>query len=190
MNPSSINSKPQFSRLLAAHIDGRATSVRYRQQQLQRLHRALASNKETLVHALVLDNGITKTEAYFEYAYALSELSEVYESINFGAELLASRSLEVPRFGIHRKRGMGLVYIKTDRTMSSIYSVTSPLGAALAAGNCIIVEVSRESVALLQQYRSLTIADASIYQIARLDLARDHERSLRPRYFRYRRSLT
>lgn len=130
-----------FPRLSAAYIDGRAHTARFRQQQFHRLHSVLVFNKSRLVEALQADNDYTELEAVFEFSLGLSELRSMYESVDLEAELAASRAVQSGQDGLQRKIGLGIVYIRPEKAKSSLYSILSPLCAALAAGNCVIVEV-------------------------------------------------
>jgi acyl-CoA reductase-like NAD-dependent aldehyde dehydrogenase len=143
-------SKTPFPRISAAHIEGSTRSVRHRQQQFHRLHSTLVSSKSQLVEALSIDNDFTDTEALFEYSLALFDLRHMYESLNLEAELAASNIIGRGHDGLLRKVGLGIVYIMPEKKKSSLYSVLSPLGAAMAAGNCVIVEVVIKHVPVLR----------------------------------------
>ena len=141
-DPQSSTSHP-FPRIAIAHVEGSARSVRHRQQQFQRLHLALVRDKIALVQALQDDNGYTGAEADFEYSLALSELRTHYESVDLGKELEDEKQIVNGSDKTTRCVGVGLVYIVPN---GDLYSIIAPLAAAMAAGNCAIIEVSLQSL--------------------------------------------
>ena len=140
---SSVNSLSRpFPRISIAHIEGTARSVRHRQQQFHKLHKALVEAKSSLTAAIKEDYGYSETEASFEYAFVLAELHATYGTISLEAENAAARRIEQGLDNMDRRIGAGIVYIRPDMSRTSLYSTVSPLSAAMAAGNCVIVEVS------------------------------------------------
>lgn len=127
-----------FPRISIADIEGTARSLRHRQLQFHRLQPALLKNKALLIQALEDDYGYSKVEALFEYSLSLSELRAHYESIDFEKEIRATKAIENGNESLNRYAGVGIVYIVPQ---GGIYSVLSPLCAAMAAGNCVIIEV-------------------------------------------------
>lgn len=142
MSPQGVTPQKYFPRITASHIEGNAHSVRFRQHQFHKLHSVLVSSKPQLVKALIADNGYTDPEAEYEFSLTLSDLRKMYESVDFEDELASSLAVQRGQDSLLRKRGLGIVYIRPERSKSSLYAVLSPLCAALAAGNCIIVEAS------------------------------------------------
>ena len=130
-----------FSRLLLAQVEGTAASTRHQQSQLQRLHKALADAKVDLISAIKDDHDHSDFEAAFEYCSALSSTRNHYESKDIAMEVEKSRSLELGKDNLHRAVGVGIVYI-IPTSHTPLHSIVSPLSAAIAAGNCVIVEVS------------------------------------------------
>jgi hypothetical protein len=131
-----------FPRLSIARIEGKARSVRYQQTQFRQLHESLTQSKDQLVRALRDDFGFSESEALLEYALALSDLRYHHGSLDLEKELAASRAIENKKKDACRSVGSGYVYIAPQ---IAVFSVLSPLCAALAAGNYIIVEVSKMS---------------------------------------------
>jgi acyl-CoA reductase-like NAD-dependent aldehyde dehydrogenase len=130
-----------FSSLLAAEIDDRTQNVRYRQKQLLRLHEVLVANRSEAQNAITADSGNTYAEASIEFFLAISELKKHYSALNLEKDLEEEYSVSKGKDAAGRTVGAGMVYIvPTAHTL--FYSVISPLSAAIAAGNCVIVEVS------------------------------------------------
>ena len=134
-----LASSNPFPRIAIAHVEDSARSLRHRQQQLQRLQVALAKNKTPLVQTLQDDYNYSDDEALFQYSLALSELQTHYESLNLEEELKSSRNIVNDNDRLVRFVGSGLVYVIPH---SGLYSVVAPLAAAMAAGNCVVIEVS------------------------------------------------
>lgn len=131
-----------FPRISIADVEGTARSLRHRQLQFHRLQPTLIKNKALLVQALEDDYGYSKVEALFEYSLSLSELRAHYESIDFEKEVQATKTIENGNESLNRSAAIGIVYIVPR---GGLYSVLSPLCAAMAAGNCVIVEVCLRS---------------------------------------------
>ena len=142
MFPSRPSTPLLFPRISTAYIEGAARSVRHRQQECHKLQRALVEAKSLITNALQDDNGYSEAEALFEYGLTLLELRQTYETINLEAENASARAIEEGHDNPQRVNSAGVVYIIPARSKSSLYCVLSPLGAATAAGNCVIVEAS------------------------------------------------
>jgi hypothetical protein len=127
-----------FPRISIAEVEGTARSIRHRQLQFHRLQPTIIRNKVLLVQALKDDYGYTEVEALFEYSLSLSELRAQYESLDFEKEVQATKTIEHGDESLNRYVGDGIVYIVPR---GGLYSVLSPLCAAMAAGSCVIVEV-------------------------------------------------
>ncbi|KEF61803.1 uncharacterized protein A1O9_03373 [Exophiala aquamarina CBS 119918] len=127
-----------FPRISIADIEGTARSLRHRQLQFHRLQPIIVKNKALLIRALEDDYGYSPGEALFEYSLSLSEVRFHYESIDFEKEVAATKTIENGNERLNRYAGVGIVYIVPR---GGLYSVLSPLCAAMAAGNCVIVEL-------------------------------------------------
>ena len=135
-----------FSRISIAEIEGIAGSVRHRQQQFHRVHTSLLKAKSSITEALRQDYSYTDWEADYEFLLALSELRNHYENLDLPSENATAHNIEQATENTHRSSALGIVYIIPDMKRSGFYAVISPLCAAMAAGNCIIVEVSLISI--------------------------------------------
>ena len=125
-----------FSRIEIAHLEGRAKSTRGRQNLLHSLNNTLRSSEKTIKNAILADTGYTDSEITLEYTLAIAELSTHYHSVSLDEDLKNQRALDDP----NSTTNVGIVYIAPSK-QNLFYSVISSLTAALAAGNCVILEV-------------------------------------------------
>lgn len=123
-----------------AAVDGILHNVIWRQTELEKLHKTLAREAAATQQAIVSDTGCTDTEALVEYLLALSDLKEHYRSLD--AETALKVEYAIARGGdfAERRDPIGIVYI-VPTTYTLFYSIIVAVGAALAAGNCVVVEV-------------------------------------------------
>lgn len=162
-----MSSTKPFPRIRAAAIDGRLSNIHHRRNQLEQLHDSLAQHAQAIRNAIVRDSGNTQAEAAIEYHLALSSLKEQYSSLDPASalenEYRIARGVDAP----DRREQAGIVYIvPTLHTL--FFSVISPLGAAIAAGNCVVVLLEnnlRELFGLLRRLLRAAL-DADIFDIA------------------------
>jgi hypothetical protein len=132
-----------LQRLVAATIDGRTESIRYRQDQLQSLHRTFAEEASAICDALAGDSNTTlfsNVEIETEFLLGMDAVRKFYEELDFDKELESEYSIAKGKNNKGRRVGVGIVLIRPT-THSRFYSVVEPLAAAIAGGNCIVVEV-------------------------------------------------
>ncbi|CAI7596982.1 unnamed protein product [Penicillium pancosmium] len=134
-------------RIIAANIDGRAENTRYRQSQFHRLQSTLVENIAEIQDAIRLDSGHTRQEVRAEVVLALQELRAHYVSLSLSKDLEAEYRIKNGKDSADACRGVGIVYI-TPTTHTLFYSVISALTAALAAGNCIVLELPQTTLVL------------------------------------------
>ena len=136
-----MSSSP-FAALQAAAIDGRTHSIYYRQYQLEALHQALLSNSSSIQQAIAVDTEHTPAEIAIEIHLTLQSLKASYETLQptkaLADEYLIASGKDAPS----NRVPAGIAYIEPC-THTLLYSVVAPLSAAIAAGNCVIVLVSR-----------------------------------------------
>lgn len=148
----SLNLKP----LLAAAIDGRLHNVIHRQRQLQNLHTAFQQSAGAIREAIVSDGVSTPAEAAVEYFAAIRCIKDAYESLSPEKALDAEYSVAANKNAPDNRVPAGIVYIEAiNHTM--FYSVVTPLVAAIAAGNCVVVllpQTLRNSSTLLRNLLS------------------------------------
>lgn len=130
-----------FSRILAGNIDGRTQNIRYRQTQFCRLQTILTQHVSEIQDAIRTDSGHTRQEVRAEVVFALQEIRTHYLSLSLEKDLEKEYRIANGKDSHDASRGTGIVYI-VPCTHTLFFSVISALSAALAAGNCVVVEVS------------------------------------------------
>ncbi|KAL4927329.1 uncharacterized protein BDV17DRAFT_267407 [Aspergillus undulatus] len=136
-----------FARLLASEIDGRAQNTRYRQSQFHSLQSSLVSNIEAIRSALTADSGNAPEEVQAEICLTLKEIRTHYDSLSLEDDLEREYRVAHGKDNGDGARGRGTVYvIPASHTMA--FSVVSALAGAIAAGNCVILELTKNTMAL------------------------------------------
>lgn len=130
-----------IDRLQESVVDGRTENGRYRQDQLQRLHRTLREESTRIIAALVADSQSSSSEVDAEYYLGMEAVRHFYDSLDFEKDLKEEYSVVRGEDNLTRRVGAGLVVIRPT-SHTRFYSIVTPLAAAIAAGNCIILEVS------------------------------------------------
>ncbi|KAK0719812.1 hypothetical protein B0H67DRAFT_643125 [Lasiosphaeris hirsuta] len=139
-----MSSQSAFDRLTAAAIDGRTETIRYRQTQLQSLHGALASPPTAANICRALTQGpSTPAEVEAEYALAMDAVRHAYDGLDVDAELEAEYSVVRGKGNEVRRIGVGMVVVRPTNH-ARFFSVLAPLAVAVAAGNCVILELGDE----------------------------------------------
>ena len=146
-----------LSRILAANIDGRTQNTRYRQSQFQKLQSTLVNHIAEIQDAIHSDTGHTRNEVRAEIVLALQEIRTHFSSLSLVKDLEAEYRISHGKDNSDSRRGAGIVYI-VPSAHTQFFSVISALSAALAAGNCIVLEVSssKSAIALLTKYITAT----------------------------------
>ncbi|KAJ9632343.1 hypothetical protein H2203_000748 [Taxawa tesnikishii (nom. ined.)] len=159
--------KQQFGQLRAAAIDGRTQTIYYRQAQLEKLYETLVENATSIQEVIVTDTGVSQAEARIEYSLALSSLREQYAQLDPLKEHEEEYLIREGRNAPSLRTGVGIVYIKPT-THTLFFSVISPLSAAIAAGNCVLLQLEnnlREVSGLLRKLLKDCL-DPSTFEIA------------------------
>lgn len=129
-----------IEKLLDTVVDGRAEVIRFRQDNLISLHDALRKESAALIAAQEKDTGASKTEIEAEHFLALEAIRHFYESLDFAKELETEYLVAHGRDNPGRRTGAGLVIIRPT-TYTRLFSILSPLAAAIAAGSVVALEV-------------------------------------------------
>ncbi|PKX97790.1 uncharacterized protein P174DRAFT_458383 [Aspergillus novofumigatus IBT 16806] len=137
----------QFSRLLAAEIDGRSQNTRYRQNEFHRLQSAVSQHIDEIQDAIQKDTGNGPEEVRAELCLALKEIRTHYLTLSLDKDLEKEYRVVAGKDNADARRGAGIVYI-VPSTHTMFYSIVSALSAALAAGNCIILELTKNTMVL------------------------------------------
>lgn len=130
-----------FAQLQAAAIDGRTRTVFYRQAQLEKLHKKLVADASEIVDAIVADSGLSRTEAQVEFSLALTTVRERFAELEPKKELENEYAVARGEDAGSLRLGYGTVYIKASADHTPFYSAIAPLSAAIAAGNCVVLQV-------------------------------------------------
>ena len=123
-----------------AVVDGRLQNVIYRQTQLEKLHQVLVGNIEAAERAIRRDSGHSNPEAAIEFTLTLQAVRDYYATLNEKESLHSEYALARGEDAPDRRDAIGLVYI-VPQSYSLFYSVIVAATAAIAAGNCVVVEV-------------------------------------------------
>jgi acyl-CoA reductase-like NAD-dependent aldehyde dehydrogenase len=139
-----MDSFSRLEQLRSAVIDQRAENVRYRQNELQKLHAVLRKNVDTIKAAISKDcDGLPVKSAQIgaEYYLAMNEVRRLYSSLDFAGSLKREYTVANGEDAQDSRRGKGLVILKPT-THTRFYSIISTLAMAVTAGNCVCIEVS------------------------------------------------
>lgn len=129
-----------FPRLRATVIDNRLENLRWRQNQIHALHAALRTNVDLICEAISQDVSSSVEVAEKEFYLTMDALRQVYETLDFEQSIKDQSLVKLGKDNLGRRVPFGLVAIRPVEH-SRLYSVTGPVVAALAAGNCILLEV-------------------------------------------------
>lgn len=140
MSSSSPPAAAALKHVQASVIDGRAETARYRQDQLRSLHEALRAEAAPLCAALAQDSGSTAAEVEAEYFLAMDAVRHFYDSVDVQTALAEEYHVVEGKDNPGRRVAAGLVLVR-PASHTRFFSIVSPLAAAVAAGNCVVVEV-------------------------------------------------
>jgi acyl-CoA reductase-like NAD-dependent aldehyde dehydrogenase len=125
--------------LRAAVTDGRTENVRWRQNEFQRLHAALREMVDTICEAISKDASPSMADAQKEFYLTMDAIRHSYETLDFDRLLKEEYSVKDGKDNLERRVGLGLLVIRPTRH-TRFYSILTPLAAAIAAGNCVLLE--------------------------------------------------
>ena len=126
--------------LRAAVIDRRTENVRWRQNEFQRLHAALREKVDVICEAISKDASSSIADSQKEFYLTMDAIRQSYETLDFDRLLKEEYSIKDGKDNLSRRVGLGLVVIRPTRH-TRFYSILTPLVAAIAAGNCVLLEV-------------------------------------------------
>lgn len=136
-----------IERLQMSAVDGRAENGRFRQDQLQSLHEALRQEAVRICAALQADSDSSAAEFETEFYLALEAIRHFYETLDFDKSLEDEYRVVHGKDNVNRRIGVGIVVIKPT-SHTRFYSIVTTLAAAIAAGNCILLEVRQAAAAI------------------------------------------
>lgn len=134
-----------LERIDAAAIDGRSHNIRYRQGQLHLLAAFIQEHADKICQAIARDSGLSKDETVFELYQSVEAIRTLYGELDVQAAMDEEYSIAKNKDNISARVPIGIVVIRPGQ-YSRLFSVISPAAAALAAGNCVVVEVRMAAV--------------------------------------------
>ncbi|KAF2798429.1 ALDH-like protein [Melanomma pulvis-pyrius CBS 109.77] len=147
-----------------AAIDGRLRNVIYRQSQLEKLQKVFVENAEAAEKAIRKDSGNSNSEAAVEFILTLQAIKAYYETLDETEALRSEYALARGEDAAGRQDGIGIVYIvPTNYTL--FYSVVVATSAAIAAGNCVVIEFRtplQELPLLLQKLLKIALDPSTV----------------------------
>jgi acyl-CoA reductase-like NAD-dependent aldehyde dehydrogenase len=123
-----------------AAIDGRLQNVIYRQTQLENLQKTLLDNAESIENAIRIDSGHSYAEVAVEYISTLQSLKDYYNSLDVEEALQNEYALVRGEDAPGNEEAIGIVYV-VPSVYTTYYSVIVAVTAAIATGNCVVIEV-------------------------------------------------
>jgi len=90
--------------------------------------------------AIIADSGCSAAEAKIEYSLALDTLRQRFEELDIKKEHEEEYAIAKKANASSLRVGAGIVIIQ-PAPYTLFYSVITPLSAAVAAGNCVILQV-------------------------------------------------
>lgn len=129
-------------RIKAAVEDGRAQSPRFKQRQLAAVHSALYQNQAAIIAAVEKDSECSRSEATIHYYLTLDAVKSFYDNLDLEKILRDEYSIAHLKDNPQRKSAIGCVVVIPD-AKSLLYSAVVPTAAAIAAGNCIVLEIKQ-----------------------------------------------
>jgi acyl-CoA reductase-like NAD-dependent aldehyde dehydrogenase len=129
-----------LQQLRASVADGRAQNSRFKQKQLLSLHVELQAQADAICTAISEDTQNSAAEIETEFYLTMTALRHFYESIDFAQDLKEEYLITKGVDYASRRVGSGLVVLR-PATYTRLFSIIVPIAAAIAAGNCILLEV-------------------------------------------------
>jgi len=129
-----------YARIRSAAIDGRAQAVMYKITQLRKLHQVLVKEEEAIENAIAKDTGFSAVEVKLEYYMAMKSLRDHIVALDKTKVLDKEYALAHKKDAPENRDAVGVVIIE-PATYTSFYSVISALSAAIAGGNCVLLQV-------------------------------------------------
>lgn len=129
-----------IERLQDAVVDGRAETLRFRQNQLHKLHLALRTKAGDICAAMTQDTGASAAEVEAEFYLAMEAVRHFYDGLDFQKALEDEYAVARGKDHAHRRVGHGLVVLRPT-SHTRFFSIVSPLAAALSAACCVALEL-------------------------------------------------
>ncbi|KAK7509192.1 Aldehyde/histidinol dehydrogenase [Phyllosticta citriasiana] len=157
-----------LARVKSTATDGRLANIFWRQDQLRALHGVLVQHEKDALAAIEHDAPRnTPTEAKLEFYLALSAVKQQYAGLDPQRSLDDEYRIKHGKDAADRRDAVGIVYV--DPTAHTLfYSALVALAAAIAAGNCVVLQLEtttlRRVPAVLQTILKAAL-DPDVYAI-------------------------
>jgi hypothetical protein len=127
----------------ASIIDGIAINVRFRERNLGALHHGIEKSRPEIIAALQ-DGvaGTTQIEAEAQYIMTLNAIRDFHKATDPKESLKQEYRPAKSQDDVHKRSPFGYAYVLPP-TGDSLYSLVVPVAAAIAAGNCVLIEEAK-----------------------------------------------
>lgn len=129
-----------LDRILAAAVDGQAQTQRFIQRQLSRLHESFVKDGPDIRAAMKKDSSQTVSEIEIQYALALESIASSFAESDFEKALATEYKIANCENTPDHRCAYGVVYI-APASYNLVYSCVAAVATAIAAGNCVVLEV-------------------------------------------------
>ncbi|KAJ3524038.1 hypothetical protein NM208_g12208 [Fusarium decemcellulare] len=150
----SRSTEDAIARLQDTVADGRVANAFYRQQQLAKVQSFLIEREGDLINALTTDFRITKKEAFAEVFLTVSAIKSYLDQTLPRKELDIEYSVSRGQDAVEIRQGIGIAIIQ-PQSHTLLFSTLSPLCAAIAAGNAVLLVMEQKLQILPQLLREL-----------------------------------
>lgn len=135
-------------------VDGIAVTPRFREKQLASLHQALLSARDEIIQAIAAESQSHTNEATAQFLMVMQAIKTFHDAVN--PKTLIEDEYQISKGKNHtsKRSPYGCAYIKPS-TCDIFYSTTVPIAAAIAAGNCVVLELSQNLSSLNSILRKL-----------------------------------
>ncbi|PWY90705.1 aldehyde dehydrogenase PutA [Aspergillus heteromorphus CBS 117.55] len=138
---------PLFPRLLAADIDGRCQSIRYRQLQFHQFQTAVLQNIAAIKDAIATDSEHSAEEVRAEICLAMKEIRTHYASLDLETDLQEEYRVANGKNNPTGRKGVGIVYV-VPGSHTLFFDLVAAWAAAVAGGNCVVFELPKNTMSL------------------------------------------
>jgi acyl-CoA reductase-like NAD-dependent aldehyde dehydrogenase len=134
---SSCDTRTQVDVLRLSYTAGKLKTISYRRNEISRLYRRLRNDCESVCNAIASDGRCSAPAAEAEFRLTMDGIRQFHSSLKLPLERKKPQCFA--HDDLNRRSAVGLVAIRPGRH-SRLYSTLIPLTAAIAAGNCILLE--------------------------------------------------
>ncbi|GAM87652.1 hypothetical protein ANO11243_056790 [Dothideomycetidae sp. 11243] len=139
-----MTSSHRLDAVRAAALDGRAQTIYYKLDQLEKLRDALAAEAGAILEVMSRDSGASRAENKVEFALAMLVLRRRYSELEAGRALEDEYRIANGVNAPDRRLGPGIVVIEPC-LHTAFFSLIAPLVGAIAGGNVIVVQMENST---------------------------------------------